>query len=437
MQKYRSLLLLFFLTAIFCSGILFYLKNISSEKSEVCTISEDCNDPTIAFGFNTDDYFVEKQTILPNEFLADILIRYGVSYQTIANLADNAKDIFDVRNLRAGKDYAIIKKDECAEAEYFVYQPNAYKYVMYNLGESSSVKILEKDVDRQIENGGGVVLSSLWNAMNDLDMPHSVIVGLEDALAWSIDFHHIQKGDEFKVIYEREYIDGEAVGVGQLLAAYFKNSNNEYYSLYFENPVHKGYFDENGRTMKKAFLKAPVQYSRISSPYNLRRFHPVLKRVKAHKGTDYAAPYGTPIVAVADGHVTKAAYTRGNGKYVKIKHDDVYSTQYLHMQRHGKGISPGVHVKQGQTIGYVGSTGLATGPHVCFRFWKNGKQVDHRREKLPPPEPMPEEYLPEYFEARDQYLLDLEKVIINRDHEVESVDEVSTPTSEATSQSPS
>jgi murein DD-endopeptidase MepM/ murein hydrolase activator NlpD len=165
-----------------------------------------------------------------------------------------------------------------------------------------------------------------------------------------------------------------------------------------------GYFDPEGRPMKKAFLKSPVAYSRISSRYNPRRFHPIQKRVKPHLGTDYAAPRGTPIRAVADGTVTKASYTRGNGVYVKIRHDRTYETQYLHMTRYAKGIAPGVRVSQGQTIGYVGSTGLATGPHVCFRFWKNGRQVNHLRENLPPPEPMAKEELPDYFAARDRIL---------------------------------
>jgi len=162
--------------------------------------------------------------------------------------------------------------------------------------------------------------------------------------------------------------------------------------------------------MKKNFLKSPVKYSRISSGFNMNRFHPVLKRRKAHLGTDYAAPYGTPILAVANGVVTKASRTRGNGNYVKIKHDKTYQTQYLHMQKFAKGVDVGVHVKQGQVIGYVGSTGLATGPHVCFRFWKNGRQVNHLKEDLPPPDPMPEKDIPAFEIVRDKVAKQLDEI---------------------------
>jgi murein DD-endopeptidase MepM/ murein hydrolase activator NlpD len=165
--------------------------------------------------------------------------------------------------------------------------------------------------------------------------------------------------------------------------------------------------------MKRAFLKAPVKFSRISSRYSNRRFHPVLKRYKGHYGTDYAAPHGTPIVAVANGVVTATSYTKNNGNYVKLRHDDVYETQYLHMQRFARGIRPGVHVSQGDVIGYVGATGLATGPHVCFRFWKNGRQVDHLRENLPPPEPMPDEDIPAFEKVKADILPFLRDPVYN------------------------
>jgi murein DD-endopeptidase MepM/ murein hydrolase activator NlpD len=249
-----------------------------------------------------------------------------------------------------------------------------------------------------------MINSSLWLTMKSYDLPVQLIDKMEGVFQWSLDFFRIQNGDQFKIIYEENTIDGKFAGIGKVLGAYFKNYDNEYYGIYYENGKAKGYYDEEGRPMKSPFLKAPIRFSsyRISSSYNLRRFHPVLKRVRPHYGTDYAAPRGTPIVAVAHGVVTRAGYGRGNGNYVKIKHDKTYSTQYLHMSGFAKGIRSGVHVKQGQVIGYVGSTGLATGPHVCFRFWKNGKQVNHLRLKLPNPEPMPENLKPLYFPVRDE-----------------------------------
>lgn len=359
--------------------------------------------PVMKFGYDLDLFKVEENVIEKNQVLSDILVKEGVSYKDIHNLAENARDVFDVRNLRAGKKYAIIK-DSCQQPEALVYVPNVYKYVKYNLKDTLNTQVVEKKIEKCIETGTGKLTSSLWNTMIENGMPPALISKMEDALAWSIDFYHTQKGDEYKLIYEREYIDGEAVGVGQLIGAYYKNYDNEYYAVYYDHEHYSGYYDLEGRPTKKAFLKAPVKFARISSKYSLSRFHPVLKRRKAHYGTDYAAPYGTPIFSVANGVVTKVSYTKGNGRYVKIKHDNTYQTQYLHMSRYAEGLKTGMHVKQGQTIGYVGSSGLATGPHVCFRFWKNGKQINHLRENFPPAEPMPIEELDAFFNHRDNVI---------------------------------
>ncbi len=426
MKQTRTTLLLYPL-------ILFFVLSCKDPQNKQNLLHHDhdlCKDAKIEFGFNTEDYHILPDTIRPNEFLADILLRHGISYSAIDKIAKNASDVYDVRNLRKHKTYALVYKDSCALPEYFVYRPSAYRYIMYSLQDSFKTIVVEHPVDIEVKMASGIIQSSLWNAMVDNDLPYSLIAQLEDALAWSIDFHHILKGDAFKVIYEQEFIDGQSVGIGKLLAAYFKNYNNAYYAIYFENEKHHGYFDEQGRSMKKAFLKAPVKYSRVSSGYNLRRRHPILKRVRPHLGTDYAAPYGTPIMAVADGVISKVGYTKGNGNYVKIKHDRTYSTQYLHMKRFAKNIKPGVHVKQEQIIGYVGSTGLATGPHVCFRFWKNGKQVDHRREKLPPPEPMPDEALPQFYKVRDDVMAKLQSIplpeLVHRERDLPKMEEDTT-----------
>lgn len=267
----------------------------------------------------------------------------------------------------------------------------------------------EREVATEVKSAAGRLESSLWNAIVGQGLSYDLAAKMEDALQWSVDFHHLQKGDEFRLVYEQKFIEGEAVGIGQVHAAYYKTGDTEYHAIHYDNGKADGYYDLEGRPMKRGFLKSPVQYSRISSYYNLNRFHPILKRVRPHFGTDYAAPYGTPVLAVGDGVVAKASYTNGNGNFVKIRHDDTYETQYLHMQKFAKGIRPGVHVKQGQAIGYVGSTGLATGPHVCFRFWKNGKQVNHLNLKFPPAKPLPDEDMPRFRELRDEYLSLLEK----------------------------
>ncbi len=358
-------------------------------------------EPEIKYGFEINNYHTSQDELKPNQFLADILLPHKVDFQSIDRIAKNSKDIFDVRNLRAGKPYMVLSKDTVQGADYFIYEPNAYRYVVYDL-KKETIEVIERPVETRIAVASGIVKSSLWNAMVANGMSFELTAGMEDALAWSIDFHHIQKGDRFKLVYEQKYIKGEKVGVGEIKAALYETGNNDYYAIRYENEKHNGFYDLEGRSMEKAFLKSPVKYSRISSRFNRNRYHPVLKRRKAHLGTDYAAPRGTPIYAVADGRVTKRARGRGNGNYVKIKHDDVYSTQYLHMSRFQKGVNVGTHVKQGQVIGYVGSTGLATGPHVCFRFWKNGRQVNHLRENLPPPDPMAEEELPKYIVIKDK-----------------------------------
>jgi murein DD-endopeptidase MepM/ murein hydrolase activator NlpD len=219
--------------------------------------------------------------------------------------------------------------------------------------------------------------------------------------AWTIDFFRLHPGDAFKVKYDEKSVEGIPYTVDKISAAWFRHQGKEFFAFRYviDSAGNKvGFFDEKGKEMKRPFLMAPVKYSRISSGFSLKRFHPVQKYWKAHLGTDYAAPHGTPIMATADGYVIAATYAGGNGNYVKIKHDEVYSTQYLHMSGFAPGIKKGVFVRQGETIGYVGSTGLATGPHVCYRFWKNGQQIDHRAEKFPESVPMVDSLLPDYLE---------------------------------------
>ncbi len=364
--------------------------------------------PTLKYGFALDTFQVFESEIKAGEFLSDLLQVHKVDYLTIEQLAKNAKETFDVRKLRAGKPYAVLSKDTTQAADYLIYEPNAFEYVVFDLKNTENVRLEKREVITERKSAAGQIESSLWNAMVDNGMSYELTAEMENALQWSIDFHHVQQGDRFKLVYDEKYIDGEVVGVGRVHAAYYQTGNNEYHAIYYdENEELEGYYDLEGRPMASGFLKAPVKFSRISSRYNPRRFHPILKRVRPHYGTDYAAPYGTPIYAVGNGVVSRAGYTRGNGNFVKIKHDDTYSTQYLHMQKFASGLSVGTHVKQGQVIGYVGSTGLATGPHVCFRFWMNGKQVDHTRLELPPADPLPEEELPAFEKIKDGYLAQL------------------------------
>ena len=388
------------------------IKLADEPETEAYTVPE----KVYKFGFDLDRNIIESDVIEHNQFLGDILTGHGITYNQIAVLETKAKEIFDVRNIRAGKRYHIIKEDSCeGGCRAFVYEPDPLRYVLYSFGDTVSAAVVDKKFDIAVESASGTITSSLWNAMKDQDINPGVIDLMEDALASSVSFYHAKVGDEFKVIYERKYIDGEPIALGNLLGAYYKNANGEFYSVYYENEEYEGFYDEAGRPTKKSFLLSPIRAGRISSRYNLRRLHPIKRRRIPHRGTDYAAPYGTPIRAVADGVITAASYTKNNGKYVKVKHDDTYTTQYLHMQRFDKDARVGMRVLQGQTIGYVGSTGLATGPHVCFRFWKNGAQVDHLRENFPPAEPMPEEELPDFYAQRDIIKTQLDDIPSSRD----------------------
>lgn len=356
------------------------------------------------YGIVTDSLIIIKDKVKRDQNLSTLLLPYGVPYSTIDAIAKASREVFDVRKLAAGKPYTIFcRKDSSGVAMCFVYEPNATEYVVFNLQDSLHVYVGQKDIEKRTKFVKGVVNSSLYVDLKKVNADPLLAIELSEIYAWTIDFYRIQKGDEFEVLYTENYVDGKSIGVDRILASTFTSYGKPIKAYYFEGENDKGYFDEEGNNLKKAFLKAPVKFSRISSGYSMKRFHPVQKRFKAHLGTDYAAPTGTPIVAVGDGVITEARYKANNGNYVKMKHNSVYSTQYLHMSKIAKGIKPGVRVSQGDVIGYVGSTGLATGPHVCFRFWKNGKQVDHRREELPASNPISSASTSEFVKIKARY----------------------------------
>jgi murein DD-endopeptidase MepM/ murein hydrolase activator NlpD len=352
------------------------------------------------FGFPVDSFSFFSDRVQPNQFLGNILYWEGISYAAIDELARKAADVFDVRRIRAGFDYTLVRKDSCGDLASFIYEPSPFSYVVYDFRDSIRVYEVQRDFETRIETAHGRVETSLWNSMIENGLSISLIDKMEDALAWSVDFYHAQKGDEYKLIYERRYIGDEPVSIGQLIGAYYLN-DQAHYAIYWDSEHYAGFYDQFGNPTKKAFLKAPVKFSRISSRFSHNRFHPVLKRARPHFGTDYAAAHGTPIHSVANGTVIARSYTKNNGYFVKIRHDKQYTTQYLHMSKFAQGIYKGAHVRQGQVIGYVGSTGLATGPHVCFRFTKNGRPIDHLRENFPPPEPLPQAQLEKYLVVRD------------------------------------
>jgi len=381
-----------------------YIKNNDSEFYQQASVDIPVEKKIYKFGYDLSSFSFDELEIKPNQFLGDILSEYQVPYTKISSLEKLSEDVYSVRRIKAGKKLTFVKQDECGSPFCMIYEPDPFSYVKYGLYDSLTVDVHEKPFTIKIDSASGVVESSLWNSMIENGQNAVMIDKMEDAFASAVDFYYTQKGDKYKLIYERKLIEGGYEAVGDILAAYYENESGRHYSIFYENAKYAGFYDIDGRPTKGEFLRAPVKYSRISSKFNRNRFHPIKKRRIPHLGTDYAAAYGTPIHSVSDGVIIKASYTRNNGKYVKIKHDKTYSTQYLHMSKFAKGIKKGNRVKQGQTIGYVGSTGLATGPHVCFRFWKNGKQINHLRENFPPADPMDEDELPEFYSYRDSII---------------------------------
>ncbi|RED46602.1 murein DD-endopeptidase MepM/ murein hydrolase activator NlpD [Winogradskyella eximia] len=351
----------------------------------------------LEFGFDINNYIVKRDTIQQGDSFGEILQRNNIGYPDIFQIAEVTKDTFDIRRLHPGKPYTLLfskesEKDSLPRPETFIYQTDPIKYVVINLKDSIYAYTNKKPVTYVEKTATGIIESSISSTLEDKGLSQKLAYKMADEIyAWTIDFRRLQKGDRFKVIYTDKYIDDTIyAGVHNVKAAYFEHNGDSLYAFQFETDSIKGivdYFNEDAKNLRRAFLKAPVQFSRISSRYNLkRRIAFYGNKVRPHKGTDFAAAIGTPIMATANGTVTESTRRGGNGKYVKIRHNDTYSTQYLHMSK--QAVKKGQFVKQGDIIGYVGMTGNTGGPHVCYRFWKNGQQVDPFKQKLPEAKPI-------------------------------------------------
>ncbi len=354
------------------------------------------------YGYILNDFEVVSDTIHNGDSFGAILDTYGVGRSKVHEIVNSVKDSFNVARIATGKPYTVLKcKDNPNAVEAFIYQKNKVDYTILHIEDSIYAENKAKKVITTRKKMSGAIKSSLSLAIDEAGGTPYLSHLISGMYQWTIDFFKIQKGDRFKVIYnEKRLEDGTLVGISDVEAAVFEHADTPFYAFEYgidnkEEQLETSYYDENAKSLQSFFLKAPLQFSRISSRFSPRRFHPVQKRWKAHKGTDYAAPRGTPIWSTANGTVIKAGYTRGNGKYVKVRHNNKYSTQYLHMSKIL--VKRGQVVKQGQIIGKVGSTGLATGPHVCYRFWVNGKQKDPYREKLPSAKNLAEKYKKDYF----------------------------------------
>ena len=347
--------------------------------------------PKFYLSLPADTLRFEDHTIASGESFGALLGKRGISTAHIYQIAAAVEPVFNVRKIRAGVKIKFATGDSSLYPSYFIYPESTYEYYIISLqSDSIYAKKVEKERSVRRRQISGTIEDALYLSVNNAGGTNALAMSLVEVYAWTIDFFRLQKGDAFSVIYEEEYVDDTTyVGLKRIVGANLTHMGNEYYAFPYENELGlNDYYDEEGRSLRKTFLRAPLNFTRISSRYSGNRFHPVQKRWKAHLGTDYAAPTGTPIMSTADGVIIAASYTSANGNYVKVRHNSTYTTQYLHMSKIKPGIKNGVRVKQGDVIGYVGSTGLATGPHVCYRFWVNGKQVDPYKQKLPDAEPL-------------------------------------------------
>ncbi len=392
--------------------ILFYLscsnkKTVNLENLPIELLTEELpiKPSEFLYNINLDSFDYVTQKIKWGQSFSDILSRNGVSNQTIYNATNAAKEIFNLKRIKKGNNYTLFFKKGTKQLSYFVYESSKYNFLICELHPNVSFKKVDKKItylERQIS---GTISSSLYVSFADNGYPIDLVNLMVDVFAWQIDFFRINPGDSYNIIYTEEIIDNEVVGIKNIKAARLSHDNKPYFAFAYDQGLGNDFFDEEGKSLRKTFLRAPLNFYRISSKYQKKRFHPVLKRYKDHLGTDYAAPRGTPILTVADGKITEASYGRNNGYFVKVKHNNIFTTQYLHMSKFAKGIKPGKHVKQGEVIGYVGSTGLATGPHVCFRFWRNGKQVDpYKQNDLPEGDPVLPNHRNAFNYIKEKYL---------------------------------
>lgn len=371
------------------------LAEVSLASDSTDMVPAEPKEPKMLYGMILqDDHVVIEDKIKRNQFLGDILHEYNVPANLIHQVSQLSRKVFDPRKITPNSKYTLIcNQDSITKAKAFVYEPNAIDYIVFRFEDSLSVDIGQREVTTIEKTVSGVIHSSLSETMETLGMPAALTNRFVDIFGWQVDFQRLQAGDKFKLIYEEQQVEDITIGISKISGIYFEHFGSPYYAFPFDQGDGVDYFDEEGKSLRKALLKYPIEFTRISSRYNKNRFHPVQKRWKAHLGTDFAAPTGTPIRSVGDGIVLEAGYRSNNGNYVKIKHNATYTTQYLHMSRIASDVRAGDKVRQGQTIGYVGSTGLATGPHLCYRFWKNGVQVDALRVDLPASQPVKSDYV--------------------------------------------
>ncbi|MDR1757027.1 MAG: peptidoglycan DD-metalloendopeptidase family protein [Culturomica sp.] len=373
------------------------------------TDSAEVREIVYKYGIPVDDYHVDYGVVSKNQSLSTILVAHGLSGREILRLVESSKGVFDVRKIRPGQAYACFyPRDTTARMSFWVYEADPRSYVLFDLRDEYKTEVVNYPVEWIRKQAAGTVESSLWNAMSVAGSDPMLAVELSRIFGWTIDFFGLQKQDAFRVIYEQESIEGRELSNFRVLGAVFTQADSDYYAIPFFQSGEWMYFNEQGKSLEGAFLKAPLDFFRITSRFSNSRFHPVLKRYRSHHGVDYAAPVGTPVYAIGAGTVTARAYDRkGGGNYVKIKHANSYVTTYMHLSKFAKGLRVGQKVAQKETIGYVGNSGMSTGPHLDFRIHENGRPVNPLKIKSQPKEPVRPENRAEFTVLRDSVVKEL------------------------------
>lgn len=385
------------LIVVVAVGLVLLITKCRTSKTIVDGVEEEFVDTTeskqehLKYGIPIDDFTEIKGKVKRGQTLSTILDKYGIFPNKVYQISQKAKKVFNVKNINRGRAYSVLmSKDSIPKPEFFIYENTNREYIVFDLQDTIEVYKGERPVVKVSKTISGTIESSLWNALVGKGADARLSDELSNIYQWTIDFFGIAKGDSFKVLYDEETVNGKTISV-IVKAAVFNHMGKDYYAFPYEQDGKLSYFDEEGENLQKSFLKAPLKFSRISSRFSGRRFHPVLKRYRAHHGVDYAAPTGTPVRSVGDGKIVKKAYQkRGGGRYIKIKHNSVYTTCYMHLSRYASNTRPGMTVEQGQIIGYVGQSGIATGPHLDYRVYKYGTPINPLRMKSPSKSPIKE-----------------------------------------------
>jgi len=359
------------------------------EKEATNKINEIQEEDIFEFGISLNEFTSTEGQVKRGEFFTNLMTKLGASESDAYSLSQASRGVFDLRKLKVGNGYkAFYTKDEVPKLAYVVYEDTKTSYVVFGVHDSLFVKLYEKEIESRLKIAEATISSSLWQDMQNAGLNPLLALKLSDIYSWTIDFFGLQKGDSFTAIYEELYAGGKFIDIGVVHAAFFKHAGRVYDAYRFVQDETPQYWNIMGENLRKAFLKAPLSFSRISSGFTYSRRHPVTRIVRPHTGVDYAAPRGTHVFSIGDGVVIQKGYAGGGGNTVKIRHNSTYTTAYLHLQGYAKGLTVGKRVRQGELIGYVGSTGLSTGPHLDFRVWKNGTPINPLKMEAPPADPV-------------------------------------------------